>query len=326
MNSKRFLFHIKRQGNKVATFLKSRDVVTFLFFFLLAFFLWYMYNIGTQREISRKIPITYIGIPDNVQLEKELPNKLKFVIKDEGKTIWSYQKSQFDTLKIDLSNHFNENNTLEIKFEDQFQKILSQLSPTTKVIELNPGYFTSKYIRLYAKSVPVVTSNVIKLATQHVMYDTISISPKFITILGTQDAIDTISYLYLENINDEFDKTKTISVNIQKPKGVEINRNTVNVTIPVEMCTEKEVIVPIKIENAPPGISIKTFPAETKVRFSVGLSHFKSVTEKTFSAIFDYNDITFNSQTTNTLQLDYTSGYIFNIQMYPSEVEFIIEN
>ena len=327
MTFKRFLALIKRQKNKVATFLKSRDVVTFLFFFLLAFFMWYMYNIGSQREISRKIPLKYVGIPDEVKLDKPLPKKLGFVIKDEGKNIWSYSKTLFDTLTIDLTNQFNnDNNTLEIKFEEQFQKILSQLSPTTKVIELSPGYFSSSYIRLYSKSVPVVTSNVIKLATQHVMYDTISISPKFITILGTKNAIDTISYLYLENINGEFDKTKTLSVNIQKPKGVEINKTAVDVTIPVEMCTEKEVIVPIKIENAPPGISIKTFPSETKIRFSVGLSHFKSVTEKTFSAIFDYNDITFASQTTNTLQLDYTSGYIFNIQMYPSEVEFIIEN
>ena len=76
MNFKRFLAHIKRQGNKVATFLKSRDVVTFLFFFLLAFFMWYMYSIGTQREISRKIPIKYVGIPEDIQLDKPLPEKL----------------------------------------------------------------------------------------------------------------------------------------------------------------------------------------------------------------------------------------------------------
>ena len=326
MNSKRFLYHIKRQGNKVATFLKSRDVVTFLFFFVLAFFLWYMYSIGTQREISRRIPISYIGIPDNVQLDKELPRELKFVIKDEGKTVWSYRKSQFDTLHIDLTSHFNESATLEIKYEEQFQKILSQLSPTTKVIELNPGYYSSKYIRLYSKSVPVVTSNVIKLAPQHVMYDTIAISPKFVSLLGTKESVDSISYLYLEPITETFDKTKTLSVNIQKPEGVNINRTSVNVTIPVEMCTEKEVTVPIVVENLPQHTRIRTFPSEVKIRFSVGLSHYNSVTESTFRAIFDYNDILLNPhKSTATLQLDYTSGYIFNIQITPSEVEYIIE-
>ena len=75
MNSKRFLYHIKRQGNKVATFLKSRDVVTFLFFFLLAFFMWYMYSIGTQREIKRKIPMQYTGIPEDVKLTNPLPER-----------------------------------------------------------------------------------------------------------------------------------------------------------------------------------------------------------------------------------------------------------
>ena len=327
MKSQRFLYHIKRQGNKVATFLKSREVVTFLFFFVLAFFLWYMYNIGTQRETTRRIPISYIGVPDNVQLEKEFPEELKFVLKDEGKIIWSYQKSHFDTLKIDLTNHFNDNNSIEIKFDEQFQKILSLLSPTTKVVELNPGYFTSKYIRLYSKSVPVVTSNVIKLAPQHVMYDTIAISPKFISLLGTKESVDTISYLYLEPITETFDKTKTLTVDIQKPQGVNISRPSVNVTIPVEMCTEKEVIVPITIENLPQNIKIRTFPSEIKIRFSVGLSHYNSVTESSFRAIFDYNDIILNpDKNTATLQLDYTSGYIFNIQLNPSEVEFIIEN
>ena len=327
MKSQRFLYHIKRQGNKVATFLKSREVVTFLFFFVLAFFLWYMYNIGTQREISRRIPISYIGVPDNVQLEKELPEELKFVLKDEGKIIWSYQKSHFDTLKIDLTAQFDDNSPIEIKFDEQFQKILSLLSPTTKVVELNPGYFTSKYIRLYSKLVPVVTSNVIKLAPQHVMYDTVAFSPKYVSLLGTKESVDSISYLYLEPITETFDKTKTIAVNIQKPQGVNISRPSVNVTVPVEMCTEKEVIVPIIIENLPQNTKVRTFPSEIKIRFSVGLSHYNSVTESTFRAIFDYNDILLNpDKNTATLQLDYTSGYIFNIQLHPSEVEYIIEN
>ncbi len=327
MNFKRFLAHIKRQGNKVATFLKSRDVVTFLFFFLLAFFMWYMYSIGTQREISRKIPIKYVGIPDDVQLNNHLPEKLGFVIKDEGKTIWSYKKSLFDTLTIDLSETFNQNKIVEIKFEEQFKQILSQLSPTTKVIELTPSYFTTKYIRLYSKSVPVVLSNAVKLAPQHVMYDTISIQPKRVTILGTSETIDSIAYLYIEPILGEFDKTKTIVANIVKPNGVELNRTTVNVTIPAEMCTEKEVIVPISFENVPKDINIKTFPSEVKIRFSVSLSHYNSVTEDTFKVIFNYDDIKLqNNQTTNTLQLDYTSGYIFNIRLNPSEVEYVIEN
>ena len=122
-------------------------------------------------------------------------------------------------------------------------------------------------------------------------------------------------------------KTKTLTANIQKPQGVNINRKSVSLTIPVEMCTEKEIKVPISIENLPRNINIRTFPNEVKIRFSVGLSHYNSVTEKTFSAILDYNDIILNpDKSTATLQLDYTSGYIFNIQLNPSEVEYIIEN
>lgn len=286
-----------------------------------------MYSIGTQREISRKIPIKYVGIPEDIQLDKPLPEKLGFVIKDEGKIIWSYKKNLFDTLVVDLSETFEQNKTLELKFEEQFQKILAHLSPTTKIVELSPNYFTTPYIRLYSKSVPVVLSNAVKMAPQHVMFDTISIQPKRITILGTAEAIDTISYLYIEPILGEFDKTKTIVANIIKPNGVELNRPTVNVTIPAEMCTEKEVIVPITLENVPKDINVKTFPAEVKIRFSVSLSHYNSVTEETFKVIFNYDDLNLqNNPTTNALQLDYTSGYIFNIRLNPSEVEYVIEH
>jgi hypothetical protein len=99
------------------------------------------------------------------------------------------------------------------------------------------------------------------------------------------------------------------------------------VTIPIEMCTEKEVKVPVIVENAPKNINIRTFPSEIKIKFSVGLSHYNSVTESNFRAILDYNDILNNlDKSTTTLQLDYTSGYIFNIQLIPSEVEYIIES
>ena len=165
------------------------------------------------------------------------------------------------------------------------------------------------------------------MAPQHVMYDTISIQPKRVTILGNAEAIDTISYLYIEPILGEFDKTKTIVANIIKPNGVELNRPTVNVTIPAEMCTEKEVIVPISLENVPEDINIKTFPNEVKIRFSVSLSHYNSITEETFKVIFNYDDLNLqNNPTTNALQLDYTSGYIFNIRLNPSEVEYVIEH
>ena len=326
MNSKRFLVHIKRQTNKVATFLRSRNVVTFFLFFLLASFMWYFYSAGTEREVNRNIPINYIGIPEDIALEKDLPQTIKFIIKDKGETLWSYNKSLFDTLHIDLTNQFK-NNNLEIRFEEHFNKILSQLSPTTKIVELTPGYYKSSYTVLHSKVVPVVTSNVIKLESQHVMYDTVTIKPKFVTILGSANTIDTIPYLYLEPIKETFNKTKTVSVKIQKPKGVETRINTVNVTVPVEICTEKEIIVPVTIENKPAGMTIKTFPSEVKIKFSVGLSHFNKVTEKSFKAVLDYNDILQNPlRTTATLQIDYTSGYIFNIKPNISEVEFLIEN
>ena len=328
MNFQSLLDNIKLQINKVATFLISRDVVTFLLFLFFAFFLWYMYSIGTKREINHKIAINYTGIDDNVLLDKKLPKTLKFTIKDEGKNIWEYNKSILDTIEIDLTEPFKaNNNTIEVKYEEYLKKLLPQLSPSAEMIKLSPNYFSSSYIHLHTKSVPVMTSNNIKLAPQHIMYDTITISPKFVTIIGTAEAIDTISYLYLEPINDVLNKTYKQMVKIQKPKNVELNKTSVQVTIPIEMCTEKEIIVPITIENAPENISIRTFPSNTKIKFNVGLSRYNSVTSESFKAILDYNDISNNINATSaTLQLDYTSGYIFNIQLNPANIEFLIEN
>lgn len=326
MNRKRISIATKSLRRKVAAFFKSEDVVTFLFFLVLASFLWLMHSSGTQREMRSRTDIRYIGIPENIKMNKPLPKQIEFVIKDEGKQLWSYFSHSFDSLTVDLSQQFAADNKIEIEFDVYMQKILAQLSPTAKIMELTPSYFSSSYSTLNVKQVDIILSTPIRLNPQYVFSDPVRIVPSQTTIAGTKEALDTIDCVYIEPINEIFTKSRSLQCRIIPQNDITIKDESATVVIPVEISTERELTLPIKILNTPQNCYIRTFPTEVHAVFNVGLSKYKSITDDMVEVIFDYNDIAGGrNKTTNKLKISKQPADVHNLRFSPHEVEYVIE-
>lgn len=326
MNRKRVSIYTKSFGRKVAAFFKSEDVVTFLFFLLLASFLWLMHTTGTQREMRSKIYVRYIGVPDDIRLDKPLPKQIDFVIQDEGKQLWSYFSYSFDSLTVDLTQKFTNDKKIEIEFDVYMQKILSQLSPSAKIVELTPGYFASTYSILNIKQVDVILSSPIRLNPQYVLLDPVTISPSKTTISGNKEALDTIHCVHLEPITEIFSRSTALRCDIMPQEGINIKDRSATVTIPVEISTERELTLPIKILNTPADCYIRTFPTEVHAIFNVGLSKYKSITEDMVEVTFDYNDIADQrNRNTNELKISKLPADVHNLRISPQKVEYVIE-
>ena len=70
--------NIKSTIKEVIAFFKKKDVITFLFFLLFSFILWYM-NTSSDDEIEKNYVIytNYVGIPENIYIEEKLPDHIK---------------------------------------------------------------------------------------------------------------------------------------------------------------------------------------------------------------------------------------------------------
>lgn len=326
MDYHRFNEPIRKSYSKVATFFKSKDVVTFLLFLLLASFLWFLHSSSSKREMRADARIKYVGIPAEVVLDKKLPEKIDFMIKDDDKQLWSYLSFSTDTITVDLSQQFAaDNNTLEVEYEMYVHKMVSKFSPTAKITELSPNVFSTKYIRLAKKEVDVVLGNRIQIARHLVLTDSISVVPDRITVIGDEKEIQFVDKVYTETINEVIDKSKSIKTGIVLPDGIRSESNVVSVVVATEASTEKHINIPIHAINVPNDKTLRTFPSEAEVTFSVGLSRYNNISANDIELTVDYNDITSASNGVLPINITSKTSGIDKLRVHPKAVEYIIE-
>lgn len=327
MDSKTTYTFIKEQWEKVATFFKTKNVVTFLLFLLLASGLWLMHSTSSQREMRSKAIIKYTGIPSYVVLNDDLPQKIEYMVKDENKQLWNYFSYSFDTLTINLSDQFEKgNNILEIEYETHLHKLITQFSPTSKITDLTPNVFTTTYITLQTKKVPLKLKGKVRINPQYVLTDSIGVHPTEITIIGVQSKLDSIDAITIEIPNTTISKSQSIRCRPILPQDIKSSTTDVSIDVQVEMSTEKQLSIPITALNMPETISIKTFPSEVNAIFNVGLSKYNAVTAKDIEIAIDYYTIQNNTTPTQKLHINKKPDYIYNLRFNPKSVEYIIEN
>ena len=81
---------IKRKNDffrKIKNLLISKDALVFLLFLVLSGTFWFVQSLDKQRETTLKIPVDYMGIPEDVELENKLPQRIEIKVRDEGLTL-----------------------------------------------------------------------------------------------------------------------------------------------------------------------------------------------------------------------------------------------
>jgi hypothetical protein len=87
-------------------FLK-RDVMSFAFFLLLSFFLWYLNSLRKEIEIEIRYPVRYINPPAGKVASGDLPQNLVFNIKGPG---YSVVKQKLSVSRLPVSIDFSKVN------------------------------------------------------------------------------------------------------------------------------------------------------------------------------------------------------------------------
>lgn len=318
---------------KVIAFFKQKDVITFLFFLIFSFVLWYM-NTSSDDEVEKTYTVytKYVGIPKNIYLEEKLPAQIKYTLKGKRKELNKYNGT--DSITINLSSYLTSEdskiiNKIDISFleiiKNYIAKSTSELIPT----ETQPLSFSSPFKVLDTKEIPVKLRNSINVEYQYILEDSIRISPQYITLLGPAQALDTIEYVYTQPILGTYNKSKSIKTELSIPDPFVINtNNNVIVSFNIGKSTEKEFNIPITLTNVPENINIRTFPPSIDLKFSVSIHNYHNILPSMFDVTIDYKDIESSkiSKTTQKVNVSYKGDiFITNINYSPIEVEYVIE-
>ncbi len=323
--------NIKSTIKEVIAFFKKKDVITFLFFLLFSFILWYM-NTSSDDEIEKNYVIytNYVGIPENIYIEEKLPDHIKYTLRGKRKELNKYKQS--DTITINLSNYLSSeeskvNNKVDISFLEIINTFIAKKTSELTPTETQPLSFSSAFKILNTKNVPIRLKENIKVESQYIFVDSIKIIPNNITILGPQSSLDTIQAIYVKPLHDTYNKSNKITSELIIPNPFVINtNNNVEISFLIDKSTEKSFDIPITLINVPENINIRTFPTSINIKFSVSIQNYNNVLPSMFEANIDYNTISNVSKTTQKVNIRYNSNiYITNLTSTPKEVEYVIE-
>ena len=317
---------------EVSSFLKEihwKKVLTFLFFVMLASIFWIMQIYRQKFEATQIIPINYVNIPDRILLVNDMPTHIKARYKDDGITLFKYFFTKDkDSLVINVKKIINNNpQPYIIQSGVLEQMIRSKLFATSDLLSYYPSYISFQYAPLNKKQLAVIYDGYINLNPGYMKDGELKITPDFVKAYGRKEALDTLLYAhtYADTITN-LTGDKTISVKIKPINGIKFVPNTVQISIPVDEYTEKEVEVPVKCINLPANMTARFFPPKVKIPMYVGLKRYKDISSANFQVVVDYNEIKEKTESTIALRILSSPDFVKTKSPVPSEVEFIIEN
>lgn len=318
-----------RTSERIRSFLlsrNSREFLIFLFFVFVSFCFWLLQVLNDDYETEFSIPLRLKNVPNNVVLTSELPSELRISVKDRGTVLVNYMLGQtFYPVTIDFKDYVDKGAKVRIPMSMLMKKIASQLNQTTKLLSVKPDTVEFIYTKGKAKKVPVKIQGKISLDRQYYISDIIY-SPDSVMVYAPQEILDTITAAYTQPLNFEhISDTTHRRVGLAEVKGARFTPSFDDITLMVDVYSEKTVEVPIHGVNFPPDEVLRTFPSKVQVTFQVGLSHFKSITADDFFISVAYEELLNNQGEKCPVNLKAIPRYVNHVRLNPKEVDYLIE-
>lgn len=318
---------------------KSR-ILVYLAFVLLAFVLWFYRALDDTFVANISYPVQYQNLPKNKILLSTPPEKVALRVRGNGYTILS------NKLKFKRPLDFNVNSFLLYSQDydsmsvyilsryarEELSQDLNSKNTDLEIISIEPDSIFFTFARTKAKKVairPNIANTEMLLAEQHILNGTITSKPDSIDIIGPSAIIDTIQYIYTQELtptalNDTFSK----KIALAPIEQINFPIKKVNISIPVDRFTEFGYQIPIKTRNVPDSINMKLFPRSVKISFNIAHSNINKVSKNDFLPYIDYNEIgarTGQQSNRLSIKLDSTPKYVHAVRIYPSGAEYINE-
>lgn len=316
-------------SKKIKNFLlseKSREFLIFLFFFVIAGGFWLLQTLNSDYEAEFSIPVRLKGVPNNVVLTSEPPSELRIKVKDKGTVLLNYLLGKsFFPVTLDFADYSAKDNHVKIYASEFEKKVAGQLNASTYLISIKPDTLQYIYATGKSKLLPVRLFGKVSAGREYYISDTIS-SPDSVLVYAPSAILDTITAAYTQRLElNDISDTITHRVSLSTVKGAKFVPNSVELTFPVDIYTEKTVEVSLHGVNFPADKVLRAFPSKVKITFQVGLSRFRKIKADAFIINISYEELLKLGSDKYTVKLKSAPRGISHIRIVPEHVDFLIE-
>ncbi len=306
----------------------SKDVLIFLFCILLSTAFWFLHSLSKTNEVELVIPIEYENFPTKYVVTDSVYQSIKVKVKDTGFSILMYElNNNKKSIVVDFNKcSSNNKDELYIFSKELKKKVRKATSSTMSIRSIEPQHIKIHYEKLYEKVVPLKLNGDITLSHLHILKDSITLKPSRIKIFGSKSMLNSIHVVNTKKVDlKKISQSTKVITSPEEISNIRFATNKIQVTIPVELYTEKTFTIPVTTKNLPLNTQIKTFPTTVNVSFVVGLSHFNKIQPEEIQAFIDYDSITNNKDGRPTIEIRTSLKSIKNLNHTPKTVEYILE-
>jgi YbbR domain-containing protein len=162
---------------------------------------------------------------------------------------------------------------------------------------------------------------------QYAESDDVSIKPSYVTLSGPGNVLEHIESWDTDSLTvDSVDETVRTNVDLlpSKEGNVSVFPKSVQVVVPVDEFTEKEISIPVKLANNHDYYKVKIFPQKVKVTFTTSLNRYAEMDEDLFEASADLNLWQNSGYTTLPVRLSRRPAYCKIVKIEPQNIDFIV--
>ena len=301
-----------------------RDIRTFMLFLLLATALWYGHAMQSVRNTHVPVFMQYTGKPGAIGLGEEgLPDTVMIEVRDAGARLNAYHRDPLH-LTIDLRSYIHgDKGTIHIPSDVLRRSISDILQGTSKLVDTHPDEITCTYFTEQEKTVVLAFAGEISLADEYQMVGRPTLSRRSVKIYGQDKALNALDTIY--TVAEEWTEVSDTVIRrlpLAIPKGMRADVDSVQVQVVTERFTEKKMLIPLYVKNAPEGYKVRLFPKEVEVTVRLGMAHFAQVQPSDIRATCTYVP---ERQETMDVEISYSNPYITSAWAYPGVVEYLLE-
>lgn len=317
-------------SGKIKNFLFSKgnkEFLVFLCFLFVAAAFWFIRVLNDDYVVELKVPIQLCNVPNNIIVTQNLPSELTVRIRDKGNVLLGYElEKSLSPIQLNFSDYNKQHDQhIIISGNDLDRFIIPQLNNTTRILSVKPEKMDLYFSKGESKLVPIKITGDVEPDHQYYISDTLA-KPVVVRAYAPKEILKNIRYAYtqplvLKNING----TACHKVALRSVYGVKFIPSNVTIAFTTDVYCEKKVVIPIQGIRFPKGKHLLTFPQKVTVSFQIGSSLSKAISEKDFAIEIPYEKLMSYDRDKYPISLSRWPVGIRNIQIYPSEVDFLME-
>jgi hypothetical protein len=279
-------------------------------------------------DISYKI--TFINAPTDLILTNSGESEIKISMNAQGFELLAAKYAQKKRiLTIDLSSLkikvTPEGYTAYLPSSRLMEQLGNQIRFEKEITSVKPDTLFFHFSEIYKRQVPVRLDLKYTLGGQYDITDSISFTPKYITVSSIKGIIDTLSFVKTQKlVLNLLDSSVSVGVGLYKGPNAGIMKyssDSVTVRLKVEKVTEAGYTVPVSINGN--GENVKIFPDKVELLCRVPLSVYPHINASDFSTFVEYLPTSTKEKKLHVV-LGKTPEKVRVLKIIPSDVEYII--